>query len=645
MMNAKRRIFSPIQRMGGCSRPNGPAGTMPITGFAGDHRSGRRPSRSRRLSGQIHRGLGLALWLCLISAGLSQAQTRVTRTDPIPYSVTATPMQQIEIEFSQAINPERVKWPNLRVRGNVGGNYLYFASVSQNLIRLRPMRPFFNGEQVTVTVTRRLENNLGVAVQPFSFRFMVRNEFGTGLFLESDQFPLIKGKDPVNLHVADMNHDFLPDIISANYSSNSISIFENVFGTHATQFSSITHISVGTGPTSVTTGDLNGDQDTDIAVANFLDNTVTVLLKNPQGTQFEYLQGSISTGERPLRVKLFDVDYDGDLDLLVLAFGRDAVEIYENDGNGQFSFKRRYNLFPAPADFALGDWNQDGFMDFVVGSSSTQNVYAMINDGQGNFTLFKEIDVGAPINQLLVQEWIGQAFNPFGVGLPDLAILSQAQNQMRVFANPSGNLWTDRPQTFPNFKRPLGMASADFDTVHVLNGPVKDYNLDLAVSSFDDSKIDVFRNQDGMGFSPNTSPLATLRSTIGPTAVATGDFDRDGDQDIVVAETQNQRLRVFWNHGGRGDNPFRIFLEVLDFDTVRVTQSKTRDLIARNIRELPATTRFVLQVQNEFSIPFADTTVSPGAEVALPVTFTPHDTLHYEAKLTIKTEDAFQSDT
>ncbi len=71
----------------------------------------------------------------------------------------------------------------------------------------------------------------------------------------------------------------------------------------------------GNGPTAIATGDFNGDGKPDLATANWVDNTVSILLGKPDGTfapKVDY-----ATGARPASVVVGDFNGDGKLDLAV----------------------------------------------------------------------------------------------------------------------------------------------------------------------------------------------------------------------------------------------------------------------------------------------------------------------------------------
>src|SRR5262249_38351620 len=86
----------------------------------------------------------------------------------------------------------------------------------------------------------------------------------------------------------------------------------------------------GTNPWSVAVGDLDGDQDLDLATANYVSGTVSVLKNQGDGTFAAATNYAV--GSTPRSVAVGDVDGDQDLDLVVANFGTGTVTVLKNDG-------------------------------------------------------------------------------------------------------------------------------------------------------------------------------------------------------------------------------------------------------------------------------------------------------------------------
>jgi hypothetical protein len=95
---------------------------------------------------------------------------------------------------------------------------------------------------------------------------------------------------------------------------------DGTFGTPAT-------IPVGTQPDAIVAGDFNNDGTLDLAVANYADGTVTLLLGNGDETFTPASSSPYSVGNGPYQMVAADFNGDGKLDLAVANLTDDTVSI------------------------------------------------------------------------------------------------------------------------------------------------------------------------------------------------------------------------------------------------------------------------------------------------------------------------------
>ena len=135
---------------------------------------------------------------------------------------------------------------------------------------------------------------------------------------------------------ADVNGDGKPDLIVANHSDNTVSVLLNTTaaGRHHRPASPPSRPSPpAASPTSVTAADVNGDGKPDLIVANYGSNTVSVLLNTtaPGATTPSFAtQQTFATGSDPYSVTAADVNGDGKPDLIVANNSGNTVSVLLN---------------------------------------------------------------------------------------------------------------------------------------------------------------------------------------------------------------------------------------------------------------------------------------------------------------------------
>jgi FG-GAP-like repeat len=141
-------------------------------------------------------------------------------------------------------------------------------------------------------------------------------------------------------------------------------------------------------PSSIVTGDFNGDGKLDWVVANAGDNSLDLYLGNGDGTaQLPVIIQVL--GESPVGVAAADLNGDGKLDLVVAESDSQTIGVLFGNGDGTFQPEVQIALPVAPLAVAIADLNRDGHPDLLVGiaGNDTENTYlaALLNNGSGQF--------------------------------------------------------------------------------------------------------------------------------------------------------------------------------------------------------------------------------------------------------------------
>ncbi|MGD1916143.1 MAG: FG-GAP-like repeat-containing protein [Phycisphaerales bacterium] len=318
-------------------------------------------------------------------------------------------------------------------------------------------------------------------------------------------------------------------------------------------------IDVGELPLDVETGDLDGDGDLDLVVANTANDDISVLLND--GTGALALEVRYAAGSEPVAVAIADLNGDGDTDLVVANGTGDDVSVLLNNGDATFAPGVTYGLTDRPTSIVLGDLDGDGDTDLAaaVDSIGTGIVGVLLNNGDATFAP----EVSYAVGQLPESIALGDLD---GDGDDDLAVVNLIDDTVTVLVN--GGDATFPTSTLLNVgDQPNAVALGDMDG---------DGDHDLVVANFSDDDVSVLLNNGDATFAPG------VRYAVGrlPVAVALGDLDGDGDHDLVVAKTGSlggaNDLSVLLNDGAgafgpevrytAGDSPSSLALGDLDGD-------------------------------------------------------------------------------
>jgi hypothetical protein len=240
---------------------------------------------------------------------------------------------------------------------------------------------------------------------------------GSGGFAAAPGSPFTAGTGPVSVVVEDFNGDGVQDLAVANSNSNDVTVLLGT-GTGGFTAASGSPFAVGTQPNSVVAGDFNGDGIPDLAAANDMDNTVTVLLGNGSGGFTAEPGSPFTVGTNPLSVVVGDFNGDGIPDLATANAGSDNVTVLLGNSSGGFAAAPG-SPFPAgtePIPLAVADFNGDGRLDLATANQSSNNLTVLLGASASTSSLLSttsrlSVFVGQPVPLTLNVSDTGTAFN------------------------------------------------------------------------------------------------------------------------------------------------------------------------------------------------------------------------------------------
>jgi hypothetical protein len=318
-------------------------------------------------------------------------------------------------------------------------------------------------------------------------------------------------------------------------------------------------VAVGTdqSPFQAVVADVNGDGVPDIVTANDAGNTVSVILSNGDGTFQAPVSFSSGSGQN-LGIHLAACHFHGDqgpLDLVVANTGfaelgiTGSLNLLAGNGDGSFQDPVSLGTHIIPGAVAVGDFNDDGTPDLVVANgvdSSSSSLLLFPGNGDGTFQDPVPFADRIPIGDLAAADVNGD-------GNLDLVISDAPHGNARVLLGNGDGSFQD-PVTVAT--TPSGFASG------LVVARFHDPNIiDLAVANpINDAVSVVLGNGDGTFQAP---VLISTGFFTSPGDVAVGDFNGDGNLDLVATNQHDHGVSVLL---GNGDGTFRL-PEVLRLDS------------------------------------------------------------------------------
>ena len=281
---------------------------------------------------------------------------------------------------------------------------------------------------------------------------------------------------------------------------------------------------------SVRIGDLDGDGDGDVVVANGRHwPQQNYLFLNAGRAKFS-LARSVGTDRRTsYAAEIADLDSDGDLDIVTandMALGR----IFLNDGAGRFAVHAEFGEVSSVRSLTTADIDRDTDMDLLITCRGKPNrIY--LNDGKARF-------LAGPVFGTADDSTINVAVADIdNDGHLDL-VLANRDRQPNEILFGDGNLEFGRRLQFGD-----GKDSTRAVVVADMNG---DGKLDWVIANIQQANR-LFIG-DGTGGVTESIPLGESQKTY---SMAVADMDNDGDMDVIAGNVADQNC-VYLNDGRAG---------------------------------------------------------------------------------------------
>ena len=344
-----------------------------------------------------------------------------------------------------------------------------------------------------------------------------------------------------SVYAADLDGDGDMDLLSASALDDKIAWYENVDGLGNFGAQQIISTDANSAQ-AVFASDLDGDGDIDVLSASSSDDKIA-WYENTDGLGTFSSEQIITTDAMSANsVFASDLDGDGDMDVLSASYNDDKVAWYENtDGQGSFSLPQIISLEGDGAYSVYAeDIDGDGDVDVLSASLYDDKVAWFENvDGQGNFGVQQIISLEADeANSVYAVDFDGDG---------DMDVLSSSNEDDKVawYENIDGAGTFGTQQIITTNEVEVKSAYADD-----LDG---DGDMDvLSVStSLSYGEIHWYENEDGLGQFGAGNKLSKIARSA--KSVFAADIDGDGDEDVLSASAQDDKIAWYDNRDGQGD--------------------------------------------------------------------------------------------
>jgi uncharacterized repeat protein (TIGR01451 family) len=498
--------------------------------------------RLSRLFASILLAAGLLAGILLLASSVWAAPgVPPEEIHPPRNAITATLTTTIFVTYDEPISETTVTSRTFAVHGMQSGLVTATHGVRGGTIIVTPTRAFHQGELVYAIATTRTLNITGSGpISGTQWQFnagQVTNRCVAGFITDTAASANLTGVYASSVAWGDYDNDGDLDILLTGVDSGSgrqALIYENQAGVFVTDAVASANLT-GVAYSSVAWGDYDNDGDLDILLTGVdSGNGFNALVYENQGGIFvaNVVASQNLTGVHFSSVAWGDYDNDGDLDILLTGTpgGLDGVAyVYENTGSGFVADgAASANLTGVYAgSVAWGDYDDDSDLDILLtGQDSGGGYNGLVYENQAGVFV---TDTVASAN-LTGVAGSSVAWGDYDND-SDLDILLTGQDsgggrRALVYENQAGVFVTDT------------LASATLTGVYYSSVAWGDYDndgdLDILLTGYDGGGNNalVYENQTG-AFVIDSVASANLTGVY-RSSVAWGDYDDDGDLDILL---------------------------------------------------------------------------------------------------------------
>ena len=406
------------------------------------------------------------------------------------------------------------------------------------------------------------------------------------------------GTQPTMVAFGDFDADSKPDIALSNYGSNTLSVFRNISAGGVIGLSAKIDFTTGNSPQSITIGDIDGDKKPDVLTANWSSNNISVLRSTNNDATLISLTSNAGIISPAFSTNTTDYSLN-----VISATNSIRVTSQTNDNNSSIQIRINGGTYaivasgspssPLPLNAGVNTIEvlvtaEDGATTRtytivvtrgIPGISSFSPMKAKPGDAvtitgtnfnttpANNIVFFGAVRAGvtaASPTSLTVTVPIGATYGPVSVLNTDGNLSCASLNSFNPTYRPAKSNITGSDfigkTDFTTGTNPYAIAIGDLDG---------DGKPDLVVANLGSNNVSVYRNTAAGGSIGNGSFAAKVDLATGnsPYSIAIGDLDGDGKSDLAITNINSSTVSVFRNTSTSGSITSGSFANRVDFGT------------------------------------------------------------------------------
>lgn len=425
------------------------------------------------------------------------------------------------------------------------GNYTW--AVSMVLVDLN------NDDQLDLAVVNEGSNHL---------RIFLGN--GNGTFSMGMTYLTDSAWSPISLSAGDVNNDHCLDLVFLDNNPDILGIF---FGYCNGTFVMGLSYTIGYNwkPSSIAIDDFNSDNRSDLVIGYMNRGVIRLCLGNENGTFPIYRLYPTDDQEFFSIVTTADLNNDNHVDIVITLHIKNMVGIFFGDGRGNLSKLRKYSVGSCrgPTSLIVKDFNNDNQFDIAVRCVNSDTIVILFGDNNQHFTT--QSTYSFDDRSVLVFMTSGDLNRD---GILDIAVANLDDKSVGVWSSYyQADFSMQRKYSTGSGSRPSSLAVADLNNDNI---------LDIVVINSGHENIGV-RLGIGDGFFGVETIYSTGPNSF-PQSVDIADLNKDNQLDIVITDSKNSSINIFFGYGNGtfskgliypmeyGSNPTVISIDYLNSD-------------------------------------------------------------------------------